>query len=81
LAQEFDLHHISAGEVLGQEKDRPGSVYKELIEEHMSIPIPVPAPLTVKLLYREILKARDLKKKGVVIDGFPRSIEQAEEFE
>ena len=78
LAQELRLHYISAGDILREERDRKDSPYSQLIVDHMAIPWPVPAELTVELLCRKLEKSGRTK---FLIDGFPRSLQQALEFD
>jgi UMP-CMP kinase len=80
------MNHISAGELLRDEIKRPNSEYAALITDHMksdhiSGPIPVPAGLTIELLYQKMQEAKASRKRGFLIDGFPRSEEQALAFD
>ena len=81
LAKEFGLHHISVGDLLRIEAERPESPYRDFIIESFKKAILIPAQLTTRLLQQAIFQARSQGKHQFLLDGFPRSIAQAADFE
>lgn len=80
IIQDFNVEHISVGELLREEQKNPNSVFGEFIKESIANSVIVPPPLSIMLLKSRI-QAIQAKGKGVLIDGFPRSIGQAVAFE
>ncbi len=78
LSEEFSLPHIVMGDIL-RNVVRTGSDVGKLAEEYLERGLLVPDDLTIDLA-RERLK-RDDCKEGFILDGFPRTINQAEELE
>lgn len=75
LSREFNIPHISSGEIFRSYIKKDEELGKK-IEEYVSVGALVPDELTI-----EILKARfeeDDTINGFVLDGFPRTIKQAE---
>ena len=75
LSREFNIPHISSGEIFRSYIKKDEELGKK-IEEYVSVGALVPDELTI-----EILKARfeeDDTVNGFVLDGFPRTIKQAE---
>eukprot|EP01054_Gregarina_sp_Poly1_P007015 Gregarina_sp_Poly_1__7014@NODE_3820_length_869_cov_881_402743_g2460_i0_p1_GENE_NODE_3820_length_869_cov_881_402743_g2460_i0NODE_3820_length_869_cov_881_402743_g2460_i0_p1_ORF_typecomplete_len208_score34_37ADK/PF00406_22/5_8e46AAA_17/PF13207_6/7_3e28AAA_18/PF13238_6/7_8e11Zeta_toxin/PF06414_12/8_4e09AAA_33/PF13671_6/3_1e07Thymidylate_kin/PF02223_17/0_057Thymidylate_kin/PF02223_17/0_17PRK/PF00485_18/0_039CoaE/PF01121_20/0_035CoaE/PF01121_20/27CPT/PF07931_12/0_01Cytidylate_kin/PF02224_18/0_053_NODE len=66
------FHHISAGDCLREERERPGSRYGEEIEKHIKNGTIVPVEITCALLLQ---KMRQIQWEGgkFLIDGFPRN--------
>lgn len=50
--QEYGFVHLSAGELLRQARDSPGSEFASEIQEHMKNGTIVPAEITCGLLYQ-----------------------------
>lgn len=76
LIDEFGLHHISTGEVLRDHIKREtelGKIAKQYIDEGQLIP----DELMISIL-DDVLEKEAKGKKGVIFDGFPRTIPQAE---
>lgn len=80
-AQEFDFVHISAGDLLREEAKSSDSPYKDFINKSFLNSVTIPAQLTVSLLEKRIKAERAQGKTKFLLDGFPRSVEQALEFE
>ncbi|KAJ1963115.1 bifunctional uridylate/adenylate kinase [Dimargaris xerosporica] len=78
LAEEFGFVHLSAGDLLREEQQRPDSAYAELIEWCIREGKIVPMVVTITLL-REAMKQSG--SNLFLIDGFPRSMTQGSEFE
>lgn len=81
LAERFGFHCISVGDLLREEAKRPTSPYRNFILESIEKSVLLPAQLTTQLLTKEI---GEVQAKGIsrfLLDGFPRSLEQATDFE
>ncbi|OAQ97559.1 hypothetical protein LLEC1_07432 [Akanthomyces lecanii] len=84
LVEQHGFTHLSAGDLLRAEQDRPGSQFGDLIRDYIKNGLIVPMEVTVKLLENAMTEA--LAKKGskegrFLIDGFPRKLDQAYKFE
>lgn len=76
LIEKYGLHHISTGEVLRDHIKREtdlGKIAKSYIDEGQLIP----DDLMISIL-DNVLEQEAAGKKGVIFDGFPRTIPQAE---
>lgn len=76
LIEKYGLHHISTGEVLRDHIKREtdlGKIAKEYIDEGQLIP----DELMIQIL-DDVLEKDAKDKPGVIFDGFPRTIPQAE---
>lgn len=76
LIEKYGLHHISTGEVLRDHIKREtelGKIAKEYIDEGQLIP----DELMIQIL-DDVLEKEAKGKPGVIFDGFPRTIPQAE---
>ncbi|KAI9203007.1 adenylate kinase-domain-containing protein, partial [Polychytrium aggregatum] len=78
LAQEFNLVHLSAGDLLRNEVNT-GSEVGEMCSALMKEGKLVPMEITIGLLRKAMESHRDAS--GFLIDGFPRALDQAHEFE
>ena len=74
LSKKFKLFHLSAGEILREEVDKKTQLGKE-IRLFIDKGNLVPAKLVVELVKLEIGN-----KKDYLLDGFPRSLDQAKEI-
>lgn len=93
LVRDYGFYHLSAGDLLRAEQNRPGSEFGELISHNIREGIIVPMEITVALLssaMSEILEAQKQKRGDnneahdptrFLIDGFPRKMDQAVFFE
>ncbi|RZC27693.1 ADK and/or AAA 17 domain containing protein [Asbolus verrucosus] len=72
IAHRYDFVHISAGELLRQERLTPNSQHGELIDSCIREGKIVPAEITCKLLEKEMEASG---KDKFLIDGFPRNQE------
>ncbi|AEO53555.1 hypothetical protein MYCTH_2295056 [Thermothelomyces thermophilus ATCC 42464] len=82
LVRDYHFKHLSAGDLLRAEQDRPGSQYGQLIRDCIKNGEIVPMEVTVALLenaMRETIDTTGTKK--FLIDGFPRKMDQAVKFE
>lgn len=70
LVRDYGFAHLSAGDLLREEQDRPGSQYGEMIRQLIKEGTIVPMEVTVRLL--ENAMGREMKDKGkhkFLIDG------------
>lgn len=85
LVSEHGFTHLSAGDLLRAEQNRPGSEFGDLIRDYIKNGLIVPMEVTVKLLENAMkasLAANGNATKGrFLIDGFPRKLDQAYKFE
>lgn len=75
--------HLSAGDLLRAEQDRPGSDFGDLIRDYIKNGEIVPQEVTIQLLENAMktdVEGADSKRK-FLIDGFPRKMDQALKFE
>ena len=82
LVRDYHFTHLSAGDLLRAEQDRPGSQYGALIRDCIKNGAIVPMEVTVALLenaMRDTISTSGNKK--FLIDGFPRKMDQAFKFE
>lgn len=70
IEQTFGFKHLSAGELLRQEKNSPNSQYGEEIANHLKNGSIVPVKITCSLLKRAMEASG---KNKFLIDGFPRN--------
>jgi len=75
LEKDFDFLHVSAGELLREEVAKGTTIGKE-IDEIMKKGDLVPSKLIA-----EMVKLTVKDEEGYILDGFPRSLEQAEYIE
>lgn len=76
LIEKYGLHHISTGEVLRDHIKKEtdlGKIAKKYIDEGQLIP----DELMIQIL-DDVLEKEAKDKPGVIFDGFPRTIPQAE---
>ncbi|XP_045481637.1 UMP-CMP kinase-like [Harmonia axyridis] len=70
IVEKYGYVHLSAGDLLREERAKPGSQYGELIENYIREGKIVPVEITCSLLEKAI---EDSGKEKFLIDGFPRS--------
>ena len=75
IAEKYGLPHISTGDIFRANIKNGTELGKEA-KEYMDKGLLVPVELTVRLLLDRV--AQDDCKNGYVLDGFPRTIPQAE---
>ncbi|KAI9818219.1 MAG: bifunctional uridylate/adenylate kinase [Pycnora praestabilis] len=81
LVRDYGFKHLSAGDLLRAEQDRPESEFGSMIKEYIRDGKIVPMEVTVQLL--ENAMGEELKggKGKFLVDGFPRKMDQALRFE
>uniref|UniRef100_A0A183C0T0 UMP-CMP kinase n=1 Tax=Globodera pallida TaxID=36090 RepID=A0A183C0T0_GLOPA len=72
IEKHFGFVHLSAGDLLREERQREGSAFGELIDQHIREGSIVPVEITCKLL-ENAMAARSDSVPGFLIDGFPRN--------
>lgn len=72
IKKTFGCVHLSAGDLLREERANSGSEYGELIEGHIRNGTIVPVEITCSLLERA-MNSSDNPHKRFLIDGFPRN--------
>ncbi|KAF2885740.1 hypothetical protein ILUMI_20444 [Ignelater luminosus] len=70
IVKDFEFVHLSAGDLLREERAKPGSEYGELIESYIRDGKIVPVDITCSLLERAM---QESGKNKFLIDGFPRN--------
>ncbi|NXF31623.1 KCY kinase, partial [Nyctibius bracteatus] len=75
IVEKYGYTHLSAGDLLRDERKRPGSQYGELIENYIKEGEIVPVEITISLLKRAMdqTMADNSQKNKFLIDGFPRN--------
>lgn len=82
LVRDYHFTHLSAGDLLRAEQDRPGSQYGQLIRDYIKNGEIVPMEVTVALLEKAMRDTvASTGNKKFLIDGFPRKMDQALKFE
>jgi UMP-CMP kinase len=69
LSQKFDLAHISIGDVLRQEINRPGSQYADILRENIMAGRIGAKEMTVSILRDEMLRIVAQGTRCFVLDG------------
>lgn len=81
VAKEFDFCHIFVGDLLREEAKSSASPYIDFIPESIKKSVLLPAQLTTLLLKQEMKRAQAEGTRRFLLDGFPRSVAQAVNFE
>jgi adenylate kinase len=77
IAAKYDLAHLSSGDILRQER-AAGTELGKKAQSYMDSGALVPDGIIVEMMAGAIIKA---PKNGFVLDGFPRTVNQAEELD
>ncbi|KAJ8306214.1 hypothetical protein KUTeg_016759 [Tegillarca granosa] len=75
IVKEFGYVHLSAGDLLREERSNPSSQYGEIIEGHIKNGTIVPVEITCALLLKAMAAS---EKNKFLIDGFPRNKDNLE---
>lgn len=84
LVRDYNFTHLSAGDLLREEQDRPDSKVGEEIKSYIKEGQIVPMEVTVGLLEKAMkskLQETGSERGRFLIDGFPRKMDQAVFFE
>lgn len=79
LIDNYGLYHISTGELLRDHINR-GTEIGRKADEYISKGNLIPDDLMISII-EEVLDKEAKDKKGVILDGFPRTVPQAEALE
>lgn len=77
LIKSYGLHHISTGEVLRDHIAR-GTKLGKVADHYISQGLLIPDELMIEVLSDLFTQNPEALKKGVIFDGFPRTVAQAE---
>ena len=80
IAQKYGLFHISTGEVLRDHIARRTDIGK-VADSYISKGMLIPDKLMIKILEDLLVSRKDETMHGVIFDGFPRTLPQAEELD
>ena len=70
LVSDYGFKHLSAGDLLREEQDRPGSEFGEMIKTYIKEGTIVPMEVTIKLLENAMQDTREKENKHLfLIDG------------
>lgn len=78
ISKEYGFVHLSAGDLLREERQRPGSEYGEMIEEKIRNGQIVPVEVTCSLLHKAM---KSSGKSRFLVDGFPRNKDNLDGWE
>jgi UMP-CMP kinase len=90
MVRDYGFKHLSAGDLLREEQDRPGSKYGDLIRGCIKEGLIVPLEVTIKLIENAMAATLANPPAGegwangkgrFLIDGFPRKMDQALMFD
>ncbi|MBP1676004.1 MAG: adenylate kinase [Bacteroidetes bacterium] len=79
IVEKYKLNHLSTGDLLRKEIESKTELGKEA-ESYISKGNLVPDQMIISILTKAI-DAQDKEKNGVILDGFPRTVAQAEALE
>ena len=77
VVEKYDLHHLSSGDILRKNRAE-GTELGKKAQSYMDSGKLVPDDLIVEMMAEAISKTPDA---GFVLDGFPRTVNQAEELD
>ena len=77
IIRKYGLKHLSSGDILRQERAE-GTELGKKAQNYMDSGVLVPDDLIVEMMAGAIAKAGDT---GFVLDGFPRTVNQAEKLD
>lgn len=80
IAQKYGLFHISTGDVLRDHIARRTDIGK-VAHSYISKGMLIPDKLMIKILEDLLISRTSDTKHGVIFDGFPRTIPQAQELD
>ena len=80
LIRDYGLHHISTGELLRDHIAR-GTELGKIADSFISKGQLIPDDLMIRVLAHHLENNSDKTAAGVIFDGFPRTIAQAEELD
>jgi adenylate kinase len=75
IAEKFQLTHISSGDLLRDHVKKETAIGRQ-VQQYLASGDLVPDGIVMDILRKPVVEAN--KKGGYVLDGFPRTVEQAE---
>lgn len=78
ISKEYGFVHLSAGDLLREERQRPGSEYGDMIEQKIRNGEIVPVEVTCSLIHKAM---QNSGKTRFLVDGFPRNKDNLEGWE
>ena len=78
MAREMDMAHISSGDLFRQAVER-GDELGRKVKAYMEKGALVPDEITIQMVLDRL--AQPSKQKGIILDGFPRNLAQAESLD
>ena len=82
IVRDYSFKHLSAGDLLREEQDRPGSEFGDMIGDYIKEGQIVPMEVTIQLLENAMTATiNESRSRKFLIDGFPRKMDQALAFE
>lgn len=78
VAREMDMAHISSGDLFRQAVER-GDELGRRVKSYMEKGVLVPDEITIQMVLDRL--AQPAKQRGVILDGFPRNLAQAESLD
>jgi len=76
IAEKYNVPHISTGDIL-RAAVKEGTELGKIAKEYMDKGELVPDEIIIRII-KERLSQEDVKKNGFILDGFPRTLPQAE---
>jgi len=80
IVEQFGFQHLSAGDLIRAERQRPGSAMAELIESRLKEGKLIPSEVTVGLVEQE-MRRQGWAGGKYLVDGFPRSLDNYETWD
>ncbi len=80
LADRYKLNHLSSGDILRRERQQKTELGQKA-QKYMDSGQLVPDDLIVAMMSKEITGDSGNNSAGVILDGFPRTIRQAQELD
>jgi len=82
LVRDYGFRHLSAGDLLREEQDRPESEFGQMIKDDIKEGRIVPSEVTIQLLENAMnATIEDNGNRRFLVDGFPRTLDQGLTFE
>ncbi|KAG7301737.1 hypothetical protein JYU34_014724 [Plutella xylostella] len=78
ISKEYGFVHLSAGDLLREERQRPGSEFGEMIEEKIRNGEIVPVEVTCSLIHKAMQQSG---RERFLVDGFPRNKDNLDGWE
>lgn len=80
LAQELGFNHVSVGDLLRAEAKRADAAHKDIVQKRMEEGLLVPNIIVQGILEGYLVRNVKQGITNFLVDGFPRSLEQAADF-